>query len=246
MQKFLEYKASDFTPLLSLKVKNKLNPDFWIDGKLNPEYKEKMLTIGQDFFEELELGIDYSDILFVGSLANMNWSEYSDIDIHVIVDFSESNLPEAVWDKYRGFIKYKWQQEHNIEIGGFPVELYYEDVNQGNVATGVYSLLKDEWLEVPSEIDDEPNLDIVKDKATSIMDEIDSLNEDYLKRVDYDKFVKKLDKTKTKLKRMRQDGLREDGEYSIGNLVFKFLRRNGYIDILLKLKAKAYDKQFAQ
>ena len=67
-------------------------------------------------------------------------------------------------------------------------------------------------------------------------------------QVDEDKwqyFEQKIDKVWKKIKNYRKSGLdSEDGEFSIGNLVFKLLRRNGYIEKVMKLKRYAYDKQF--
>ena len=39
------------------------------------------------------LGIDFfiHDILLTGSLANYGWSKYSDVDLHIVIDFDESN-----------------------------------------------------------------------------------------------------------------------------------------------------------
>ena len=40
---------------------------------------------------------------------------------------------------------------------------------------------------------------------------------------------------------MRKIGLEEDGEMSVGNIVFKVCRRLGYLDKLYDLKTKTYD-----
>lgn len=61
----------------------------------------------------------------------------------------------------------------------------------------------------------------------------------------YDAFKSKIDKVWKKIKDFRQSGLEsESGEYSVGNLVFKLLRRNGYIGTIMELKRKIYDNQF--
>ena len=41
---------------------------------------------------------------------------------------------------------------------------------------------------------------------------------------------------------MRQCGLDEGGEWSVENIVFKVLRRNGMLDRLGDIKTVAYDK----
>jgi hypothetical protein len=54
--------------------------------------------------------------------------------------------------------------------------------------------------------------------------------------------INDLDSFKEKLKKYRTSGLEKDGEFSYENLVFKFLRRNGYIDKLFNFKNKLMDK----
>ena len=61
----------------------------------------------QQFIENLELpGVDIIDIILTGSLANYNWSKYSDLDVHIVVDFRKVdenkpylyNYEEAAFD----------------------------------------------------------------------------------------------------------------------------------------------------
>ena len=52
----------------------------------------------------------------------------------------------------------------------------------------------------------------------------------------------KIDKLKDKIKKYRSCGLERGGEYSNENLVFKFLRRNGYIQKLFDNKNELIDK----
>ena len=46
-----------------------------------------------------------------------------------------------------------------------------------------------------------------------------------------------------KIKKMRQSGLDSGGEFSVENIVFKVLRRNGMLDRLYDIKTVAYDKE---
>jgi hypothetical protein len=62
--------------------------------------------------------------------------------------------------------------------------------------------------------------------------------------IDSEVILTKLKKLWKKIKDSRQAGLQKDGEYSVENLVFKLLRRNGYVERLLDVKKKAYDKQY--
>ena len=76
------------------------------------------------------------------------------------------------------------------------------------------------------------------------MEQIDEL-EEQVNEDKYQAFKEKLDKVWKKVKDFRKSGLEsESGEYSTGNLVFKLLRRNGYINKVMQMKNKSYDKQF--
>ena len=50
---------------------------------------------------------------------------------------------------------------------------------------------------------------------------------------------------KDKIKRFRQSGLDDGGEYSYENLTFKLLRRNGYIEKLINLKSEVIDNKLS-
>ena len=47
-----------------------------------------------------------------------------------------------------------------------------------------------------------------------------------------------------KIKDGRKAGLEKEGEYSLENLVFKLLRRNGYIQRIIDVKRQSYDKRY--
>jgi hypothetical protein len=76
------------------------------------------------------------------------------------------------------------------------------------------------------------------------MDTIKDLEEDLDNNINSEIILDKLKKVWKRIKDARQSGLEKEGEYSIENLIFKLLRRNGYIQRLLDVKKKAYDKQF--
>jgi len=76
------------------------------------------------------------------------------------------------------------------------------------------------------------------------MEIIDNTIED-LEVGDLDDSVEKLDSVKDKIKKFRTSGLEKGGEYSYENLVFKFLRRNGYIQKLFDYKNNLIDKSLS-
>jgi hypothetical protein len=68
----------------SFKVKDTLNPEVWVDDNtVNPKIRELLIKIAKDYYKSLELNLPISDIAFTGSLANYNWSRYSDCDVHI-------------------------------------------------------------------------------------------------------------------------------------------------------------------
>ena len=48
-----------------------------------------------------------------------------------------------------------------------------------------------------------------------------------------------------KIKKFRQAGLEEEGEYSNENLVFKYLRNNKVIKALIDIRNQSYDKMMS-
>ena len=80
--------------LNSFKVKDTLEPQIWQNDTLNPNVRTQLVKIATDFYEGLNLPpeVKMKDIIFTGSLANYNWSKFSDVDLHIVLDFSKQNL----------------------------------------------------------------------------------------------------------------------------------------------------------
>jgi hypothetical protein len=252
LQKYLEFKKTDLDPIKSFYLKDELNPKVWTDFKIDDQIREDLLRIGQDFFEGTDIKTDVLDIVLTGSLCNYNWSEkYSDYDLHIIVNYSEIDENMELVEKLCDYAKKIWNEQHNIKIKGYDVEIAIQDKDDLDVAIkegrmgGVFSLLHNKWIKRPEKVEFQPDEKMISEKAKTIMMTVDDIDE----QVDedkYDAFKEKIDKVWKKIKDYRQSGLEsESGEFSIGNLVFKLLRRNGYIQKIMELKKYAYDKQFS-
>jgi hypothetical protein len=243
--KFFEFKESDLEPVKSFRIKDNLNPRLWDAFELDIEVRENLLKIAQDFYNSTDLEADIKDVILTGSLANYNWSEkYSDYDLHILIDFRDVNDDIELVKKYCDSVKNIWNKEHDITIKGYEVEVYIQDINEPHKSTGIFSLLNNKWRVRPEKIDFEPDEDAIAEKAKSVMMMVDDL-EDQVDEDKYEKFIEKVKKVWEKVKNYRKSGLEsEGGEFSLGNLVFKLLRRNGYINKVMKLKRYAYDKQF--
>ena len=77
--------------LSGFKIQDELNPKIWDkDQKMKLEVKKTLLKIADDYFESLGLpGVDIEDVTMTGSLSNYNWSKYSDVDLHIVVDYND-------------------------------------------------------------------------------------------------------------------------------------------------------------
>jgi predicted nucleotidyltransferase len=226
--------------------KDTLNPKVWNeDDSLNSEVRDKLIEIAAEFINFISVPILVDDIIFTGSLANYNWSEYSDIDLHIVADFSQ--FDEELLELYQELFKVKktiFNSDHDIKIFGYEVELYIQNSSESHFSTGVYSVLNDEWIEKPKKEDNKIDTEILKEKINHWMSTIDTvLNNSSLENIEESKeYLKKI---KDKIKKYRSSGLKKEGEYSYENLVFKYLRRNGYLDRLFEFEKKLTDRELS-
>ena len=226
----------------SFKIKDSLNPQIWPDGQLDPQVQKKLLRIANGFIKDIKIpkGSKIKDIIFTGSLANFNWSKFSDIDIHVILDYNQFDGDPKMIEGFFKAQKDLWELEHDIRIFDFPVQAYAQDSNQELMATAVYSILKDKWVKKPKRETFNIDKKSIKKKAEAFISKLKDIRDDY-KNHDYQSVVDKVTKVKDKIKQMRKAGLENGGEFSLENIVFKTLRRTPFMDILDSFKAKAYD-----
>lgn len=209
-----------------------LSPKIWDGDQLKSEVHDALVKIAKEFISTLKVSSNQQivDVIITGSLCNYNYTKYSDIDLHIVLDYSEmcDDCQTFDIDDCMKAKKSLWNERHDITIYGLDVELYAQDKKEtitGNA--GVYSLIKKDWLQRPVK---ESKVDygnkMIMDKAKHIMYEIDSLIDDSSNNEEA------IEKLKTKIKNMRKAGLERSGEFSIENLAFKILRNSGYIERL--------------
>ena len=241
--------------LKSFKPQSELNPKIWYlpnekhmgdpEGqkyKMKPEVRERLLEIANQFLDYLKIDIIVTDIVLTGSLANYNWSKYSDFDIHIIANFQQ--FPPAQIDLYKELFMLKktlFNKNHDIKIFGYETELYVEGEEDAHFSSGVYSLLYDEWQHKPEKEDVKIDKGTVDRKAKQWMDIIDGVLEN-IEDEDIDDSIDLIEKYKENLSKFRTCGLEKNGEYSSENLVFKILRRNGYLEKLRGAPSKILNK----
>ena len=212
-----------------------LHKDVWdiidSDVKIKKEIKDQLIKIAMDFFLTLDINVIFDDITLTGSMANFNYSEYSDFDVHILMDLSKINDDEELVKQLMSSKKSLWNDKHNIKIKNHDVEMYVQDTNEPHYSTGVYSLIKDEWIAEPAyQAVDIDKLAVI-DKVQDIMGRIDS--------------VMQSPNRLKKIRNMRQCGLETGGEYSIENLAFKTLRNIGEITKLYATATSDYDEMMS-
>lgn len=235
--------------LSSFEVKDELNPKLWVNDKINSRVRVRLLDIADDFIDSLSTNwVKPKDIVITGSLANYNWSKYSDIDLHVIVDYKEVYKKSEFVEDYFKSKKDAWNKSHeNLKIYGFPVELYVEDLNNPTHSSGVFSLLKNKWVKEPKNMDDAlMNQDYIKDVSAKYMTQIDKMEEKLEKDLNT-KEIRKINaeakRLLNKLKDKRKKGLDTKAqEMSSGNIIWKVLRREKYVKKLTKIIDDTYNE----
>lgn len=232
--------------LSSFRLQNELNPKIWESSdRMSPKVRERLLDIAYEFIEFLGVDVVISDVVMIGSLANYNWSRFSDVDLHLIADFgqfSEKELP--LYEELFKLKKTLFNNKHDITIYDYDVELYVQDTSEPNNSSGEYSVLFNEWKTKPSKENVEIDIKLIKKKSEQWMSQIDIVIEN-AKDESLEVAIKLIDKYKDKIKKYRTAGLEKGGEMSDENLVFKVLRRNGYIQKLFDFKNEFTDKSLS-
>jgi predicted nucleotidyltransferase len=234
--------GGDTDDLLAFDIQSDLNQKIW-DGeeKVRSGVKGALMDIVEEFMEGLDMDLDLKDVIVTGSIANYNWSKFSDIDLHLLVDFSEVNDNEEMVKKFFDAVRSNWNKLHNILVKGHEVEIYVQDEHEPHVSTGVFSLMNDRWLVKPKKVRPAIDRHTATKKMKQIAREVDKLSALYEGGL-YEESFDLATRLKEKIKRMRMYGLEKSGIYSPENLAFKMLRRSGDIEQLFVIYTRAYDK----
>lgn len=249
MKKINEVETNDID-MKPFNVKDKLNPEFFDkEGQLNSQIRLKLLDIADDFIDSLKIKwVKPSDIVLTGSIANYNWSKYSDVDIHIIYNYSDVYKKTDFVKDYFNSKKELWNSTHTeLTIKDFPVEISVENSSDPAKSTGVYSLEKNKWVKEPENMNDSKlNKEYIKKFCAKQMSKLDKLFDEMDNETDKVKIKKISDEIEnlyTKLKDMRGEGLASsEKEMSTGNIIWKVIKHMGYIEKLWNYINNAYDR----
>ena len=200
---------------------HELNPIIWDDNTMRTDVRFKLLRIARNFIEFLEVpNLKLKDVTLSGSSAGYNYSEYSDIDLHLVVNSNELYTAQKV----------QYNNTYNLHIKNIPVELYVQPVEQLHHSAGIYSVLDNRWIIKPEHVEPITDPKDIKAKARNYAGKINSA----MRSNNLTKCRNAMDD----LKRLRKAGLETGGEQSVENLAFKLLRARGQIGKLSKYITK--------
>lgn len=214
---------------INVEFHDTLNQQLWNNDQIKIDVQVKLLKIAKKFIEFVNVNdLNLVDVCILGSNASFNYTQYSDIDLHIMVKDTNTIKSELYDSK-----KKLWNEIHQITIKGFNVELYIQDINEPNASMGIFSLLNNTWIRHPKKL----HPDIDNDKIQRKFKHFAKLINIGISKRD----KKYLDKIATNIKTLRKSGLQSSGEFSIENLVFKELRNGGYLDKLSQARQQLED-----
>ena len=212
-------------------TQSQLNTELWDGDQLHSKLRVGFIKIAKAFYKFLGIDTSIVDVLLIGSNANYNWTEHSDIDLHVLINYLDVNDNYHVVKELMHAKKSIWNQNYPLTYKGMHIELYAQDAQQELHSTvGVYSVMQGKWLKKPSSKTVSVDDSAIKQKAQPYAYEIDQLDPSN------DKIEQRIQNLKQRLKHLRQIGLESEGEYSVENMAYKYLRNKGYLERLKELE----------
>ena len=210
-----------------------LNPELFEHNELKKEVKETIENIADLFIEELseqDIKFKLKDIILLGSNVSYNYTKDSDLYVHLIADSKNLKCPDDLYPLLYGAYVSIFNKNYDITIKGIPVELYVEIDESTAKSNGIYSLTKG-WIKEPVQTDipdidfDQFNVEFKtwEDRYLDIINNKSPENENKSEIIK--DFI-------SDLYDLRKQSITKDGEYGLGNLIFKEFRNKGYLDYL--------------
>lgn len=213
-----------------------LNNKLW-DTNTNtllPEVRDKILEIVATFENYIKVPIEILDVQLVGSNASFNYTDTSDLDVHILANFEILGEDSTILKAYYESKKSQFNKETDIKIRGIEVEIYVQDVRSTTVSNGIYSVCDNAWIKEPEHIKSfsKPNTEKEVNKWSEKIQEV-------IASGSYDE----INKTLSALYLMRTNSIAVDGEQGKGNWIFKDLRSLGYLKKLKDALLRAMSKE---
>lgn len=206
-------------------IHDTLNPVLWdtTTKQLLPEVRDKIIEIVEAFEDNLKVPVEICDIQLVGSNCSYNYTDKSDLDVHIIANFDIVDIPREVLENIYNIKKSEFNKNYDIKIHGVEVEMYIQDINSVTVSNGIYSLCDNEWIKEPKPLNSAKKHNTEKE-VNKWREKIGLI----LQNPTYENVSEAINL----LYLIRHNSIAVDGEHSKGNQIFKDLRNLGLIDRL--------------
>lgn len=245
----MKHRARKFNDWINEKVEyhKELCPKIWEGSEMKTDIRRTLLQVAEDFWNSLKLGVKVVDVQLTGSLANYNWNADSDLDVHIIIDFAEVDENIDLVRKALDGQRFMWNQRHPVILRGHDVECYIQHKEEQHTASGLYSLLRGEWIVVPKYNPPQIDQKDVAEKKRVIQNEVRMMQKraKTVSRTEARILYEYVERLKKKVLADRKSGLASNGEFSVENLVFKELRREGTIEKMIDLMSDLYSKTYS-
>lgn len=214
-----------------------LNNKLWDeDNKLITSVRERILKIVEQFLSSCELPLPLVDIHIVGSQASYNYTNHSDLDVHLIANFELVDASKEILQTAYNSIKTKFNSDYDITIKGIDVELYVEDINSTVMSNGIYSVCQDCWIKFPKRLTDI--------RVPDVSEELAVWKERIEKAVSTNS-SNKIEQLINDIYLVRKNSLDVEGEYGSGNQLFKEIRNSGLLDLLKQSYKESRSKELS-
>jgi predicted nucleotidyltransferase/cell fate (sporulation/competence/biofilm development) regulator YlbF (YheA/YmcA/DUF963 family) len=231
-------------------MQGELNKQFFNNElQLNPKIRVILLKMAHEIVasasEALEKKIPVSGTIFTGSLCSVNWDEYSDIDLHILIDYSGLDEEKKVLlSEFLNYFIKDWNK-NEFTVLGFKVEAYPQDKDETHQAEGIFDLENNEWIKQP---DLNNKLEYTPEqaaKAKEYYNRVKELRCECNNPKQAEQFYDEVKALWSEIKEMRQKGMDSaEGMFSDENRVFKLLRRNKTLATLVELMRRTKKKIF--
>lgn len=215
-----------------IELHSTLNPKLWANDHLKSDVRRALLRIAQDFKDYIDVPFDVVDIQVAGGNANYTYTDHSDLDLHLIADFSNIACDREAAELFDSK-RLLYKEKYDVKINGIPVELYIENLDHPAVSSS-YSILKNQWIKKP----EKAVAKIDRDELERMVDIWHTVIQHAIQTAD----MPSLQRVLKMLRQYRKLGLSRQGEFSVPNLVYKSLRNDDTLKGLTKLLDRLHDR----
>lgn len=227
----------------SFELHDTLNQKLWTEeNTLIPEVGDALRKIISEFLSNSEVlsEKDVIDVELVGSNASYNYTNESDLDLHLVVNMEDLSCDPELVQIACNAEKSSFNKNYDLSVKGIEVELYVEDVKASTASNGIYSLFKEKWIKFPEPIE---SVDYSTD--TEFISKLDELVVEVNQVLSSASSSFEIQDEINNLYNTRRESIMSEGEYGFGNQLFKEIRSLGLLDDLKDKKFELASKELS-